>query len=695
MKATPRFRLSAAALAVLVSCPTLAAESTPSTGLKGTASVGLGYADNDGRRFGQYNGVNEEGFYGLLDLDLVKRDDATGTWLKFYGRNLGLESRQLRFDYSRQGNWGYFLEYSQIPRYEPFNVTTAVQGITTPSLTVPAVATTGALFDLKTRRDALGLGFDKIFTKEWDLKVRFRSEDKDGSRLFARGTTGGGVLGGPIFGNFEFAPEPINSTTRQLEVILGYTGEKLQVSGGYYGTMYSNQFNGISFTGGNVALDTFNPIALPPDNSSHQFYVSGGYNFTPTTRATFKASQANARQEDSFVTGVNVPFAPGIGTNLQGKVDTTLYQAGITSRPLPKLTVRADLKQEDRDDKTPVLRYFTLGANTATGDNEPRSIRTTRGLLEASYLLPHGFRLTGSIEDEEKKRNTSSIRVVSFREKTDEMSYRVELRRSMSETVTGALAYIYSDRDGSPFLFNIRTDGTAGSNLLAPIHLADRRRDKFRLSLNWVPVEPLAIQFFVDDADDRYSGRDGSLVGPRTGEARNYSLDANYRFSDRLQGNAWYNRNDTRANQSTCVGASTGGVCPAIATDPIWSAALRNTSDSFGVGMRGKPNGKFEIGADLSLTDITDSYLQQSVSPTTSTVPVALPEVSTKLTRLNVFGKYALQKNSGIRFDYIFDRFSTSDWTWTTWRYADGTVISQDPVQKVNFFGVSYYHRWE
>jgi MtrB/PioB family decaheme-associated outer membrane protein len=655
------------------------------------ASVGLGFADSDGRRFGQYNGINESGAYGLLDLDLVKRDDETGTWLRFRGRDLGLDNRQLRFEHNRQGNWGYFIEASQIPRYEPYNVTTAVTGITTPDLTIPTAPTVGVPFDLKTRRDALGLGFDKFLSREWDVKVRFRNEEKEGARLWARGTTGG-----PGFGNFEFAPEPINSTTRQLEATLGYTGEKLQLSGGYYGTMYNNQYNGLNFTGGAAGLATFTPIALPPDNSSHQLYLAGGYGFTPTTRGTFKLAYAKAQQDDAFVTGVNVPLAPGISNNLQGRVDTTLAQAGVTSRPLPKLTLRADLRYEDRDDKTPVLRYNTLAGPTSTfnGDNEPRSIRSTTGKVEASYALPMAFRVTGGIEYEEKKRNISPVRIVSARETTDETSYRVELRRSMSETVTGALSYVHSERTGSPFLQTVVNNGTTGSNLIAPLHLADRTRDKVRLSANWTPADPLTIQFFVDEARDQYTGRDGLELGPRKGEAHNYSIDASYSFSDKWQATAWYSRNDTRAEQATCENASAVGVCPATAADPIWKANLRNVSDSLGLGLRGKPSGQLQIGVDVSYSDITDSYDQLALTPSTSTVPAPLPEVSTKLTRVNLFGRYALQKNSGVRLDYIYDRFNTNDWTWTTWTYLDGTVVSQSPVQEVHFIGVSYYYRW-
>ena len=701
MDAHDTFRLTTVTAAVLTAMsPAFAAEIDPARPVS-EVSVGIGYANNDGRQFGQYNGINESGAYGLLDLDFVRRDDPTGTWMRFFGRNLGLESRQLRFDHNRQGNWGYFLEFNQIPRYEPYSVTTAVGGITSPNLTVPSTPTTGmSFFDLKTRRDALGLGFEKIFATNWDVKVTFRNENKDGARVFGRGTFGS-VAGFP--GNFEFTPEPINSTTRQLEALLGYTGEKLQVSGGYYGTMYNNQYNQLNIAGGVPALGSpattaFTPVALPPDNSSHQLHLSGGYSFTPTTRGTFKVAYAEARQDDAFPTGLAVPLAPGIGSNLHAQVNTTLAQAGIVSRPLPKLTLRADLRYEDRDDKTPVLQYFPppvpTSTSTSNGTNEPRSIQTSKGLAEASYALPHGFRLTGGIDVEEKKRNTSPVRVVSYRETTDETAWRVEVRRSMSETFTGAISYVYSDREGSPFTTTTVVNGTPGTNLIAPLHLADRERDKVRLSANWTPVDPLTIQFFMDYADDRYSGRDGSGLGPRKGEARNYALDAAYVFSDKWQVNAWYNRNETRADQASCAG-TTGGACIANVTAPVYTANLSNVSDSFGIGMRGKPNGRFEIGADLSYTDIADTYAQQAVNPGSSTVPMALPEITTRLTRLNLFAKYALAKNSGLRLNYIYDRYSTNDWTWTDWVFVDGTRLTRDPNQKVHFIGMSYYHRWQ
>jgi predicted porin len=136
------------------------------------------------------------------------------------------------------------------------------------------------------------------------------------------------------------------------------------------------------------------------------------------------------------------------------------------------------------------------------------------------------------------------------------------------------------------------------------------------------------------------------------------------------------------------VSASSSGVCGS----PTWAATLRNKSDNFGVGFRGRPSASFQVGGDLSYSDIKDKYEQAAVigAPITS-----LPEITTRLTRLNLFAKYALQKNAGVRIDYIYDRYSTNDWTWSTWMYADGTRLVQDPTQQVNFLGITYYYKWQ
>ncbi len=686
MNTQPRnaIRPSALTLALLaLSATAPAAEPDEITELskpESTISAGMGYVSDDSPRFGQYTGMHENGAYGLVDIGLAHRHD--DTWVLLEGRNLGLDNRDLRFELRRQGDWGYFLEYSQIPRLEPFTANTAVTGIGTPYLAVPSASTPGVPVELKTQRDVFGFGIDKTLAEKFDVQVRYQQQEKNGERLFARGTPS----------VFQFTPEPINSTTRMLETTMGYTGKKLQLSGGYYFTLYDNNNSALNITevGAPTSLAGFTPMALPPDNRAHQLYVAGGYSFTDTARSTFKAAYTHATQTDTFI----LP-SPATGrADLGGEVDTTLLQAGFTARPLPKLSVLANLRHENRNDKTPVVDYFTVTTGTTyTGENEPRSIKTNNAKVEATYALPWALRTTAGVDYDMKERNYSAVRVVSARTETDELSYRLALRRPISETLTGSLGVIRSHRDGSEYLTTVLVSGATGSNLIAPIHYADRERDKVQVTLNWMPFEPLSVQLVADSARDDYSARTAANLGPRKGTAENYALDATYVFSESWQLTAWASRNKNQLDQATCEAASGAGVCPNTVTDPFWQVSLRNLGNSGGLGLRAKPTAKLELGADLQHSIYDDEYKQRATTPG-ATTPTFIPDIETRITTIKLTAKYAFIKNAGIRFDYAFQRWTSDDWTWSTWTYTDGTRLVQEPVQKVHFFGISGYYRW-
>jgi MtrB/PioB family decaheme-associated outer membrane protein len=648
-----------------------------------SVSVGIGYVSDDNQRFGQYTGLNEDGAYGLLDLDYIRRDEATGTWLKLNGRNLGFDNRELRLEHEHQGDWGYFIDYSQIPRFDPFTVNTGLQGLgTTTQTTVPIAAGAGTDYHLDTERDRVTLGFKKYLPAKFDFNVRYRHEEKDGNRLFGQGT----------FGNWRFLTDVIDQTTQQIDATLNYTTENLQLTGGYYGTSFDNHNNKIDTPGAGAP---FTEAALPPDNQSHQIYLAGGYNFSKSTRGTFKFAYGRITQDETYPT---TPVA-GVPNSLDGQIDTILVQLGLTARPIPKLSLRADLHYEDRDDKTPVFQYFPAQAtptSTTDGTNEPRDIRTSTGKFEADYRLPAGFRLKGGLGYEEKKRNSPPVRSVDFRETTEETTYFVELRRSVSPTVTGAVSLLHSKRDGSEWFPMVANNGTDTSALIAPLHLIDRDRDTARLTLNWVASDSLSLNFRVDESRDDFSGRNltGFDLGAREGRGGNYSVDAAYLFSDEVTGTAWYSRNENEFENALCRDNNPPNSCEATDALPVWGAELSNIADSFGLGLRVKTTEKLDIGADLTASRVRDDMKLNSISPTNSSVVTPLPDIETKVTTLKLYGKYALNRHSGVRVDYIYDRYETDDWTWANWVYTDGTTVLQEPDQKVNFVGVSYYYRW-
>lgn len=692
MKSNLRFPKSALATALLAAFgAALAAEGDEDlaqlTTPQSEVSAGVGYVNNDNQRFGQYTGLTDKDPYLLLDADVARRNDATGTWLRFTGRNLGFDNRLLRFEHERQGNWGYFIEFNQIPRFDPYTINTGLQGIGTNSVTpVTIVPGGGTNWEFNTERDILSVGARKSFAQGFAAQVRLSSEEKEGLRRWGQGT----------FGTWRFLAEPIDQTTRQLDATLSYSAEKLQLSGGYYGTSFVNHSQLLTVNGPTLFAGS-NLMALPPDNQSHQLHLAGGYSFTPATRATFKLARGIITQDEAFAT----PTVAGAPGNLDGRIETTLAEAGLITRIATSLSLRASLAYENRDDKTPVFRYFpsqnTVGA-TNDGTNETRDIETTRGKLDATYRLPLAFSLTGGLEYVEKKRNSPPVRSVDFREKTDETSYKAEVRRAIGETVTGAVSYIHSERRGSEWLpnFGNQTTVTTG-DLIAPLHLADRDRDLVRLTLNWMPLDPLSLNFRVDAAQDDYRSRGFTAfdLGPRKGEARFYSLDAGYAFSDALQATAWISHGVDKYENAECQSAAAAvnaNTCTASTTNPVWQAELQHTQNSLGLGLRAKPLARTELGAELTYSRMTDELRASAITPAVA-LPV-IPDVHTKVTTLRLFAKYALQRNSGVKLQYVFDRYKTDDWTWNSWRYTDGTTVLEEPTQDVHFIAASYYYQF-
>lgn len=668
-------------------------------------SIGVGHVSGDNQRFGVYNGLEKEGTYGIGKFSIIKRDDDTGTWFRAEGRNIGLPTAEARIEHERQGHWRYYLEVDQLKRYTPYEVHSGLQGVGTnylsyPNTTGAQARSSGTLPDFSTERLGSKLGFSHNFNPELDFSVVFQNVEKKGERLFGRGTNAGSAQ--------EFLAEPINSITRQLDVILNYTGDKLQLSGGYYGSWYLNADNQLNVAGGDSNLRNssaatpipMSVIALPPDNYSHQLHLSGGYQFTDKTRGNFKVAYTHAGQTDSFpgVPATNNGIAtPTGGLNMSGRsdlgghLDTTLVQLGVTSRPITNLSLLGNVRYENRDDNTSIARYININSgttNSTDGFNEPRSLKVMSGKFEASYLLPLGYRLTAGIEQEQKERTVEGVRVVGYRERTDETSYRLELQHSLAESLNGSVAYVHSERTGSDYrtlrFWNGVTQSfnttTLYSNRVQPIYIADRDRDKVRLFADWTPIDALNVQLAVEDSSDRYgAGRDSLDIGPRSGGAQLYSLDATWTLNDRWRANGWTSYSASRMSQASGNG---GGL-------PYYTAGLYNYVSAFGLGLHGKITGRLDVGADAVLsTDLSQYKLGGNATSN-------LPDIKYDQTTLKFFGRYAMSKDTSVRIDYVFDHRKTNDWTWngtTTsgpYVYTDGTYLYQRPEDKVHFIGIS------
>ena len=679
-----------------------------------SVSVGVGAASGDNRDrsiFGQYNGQRLNNSNLLLDVDIVKRNDATGLWTIVEGRNLGLDNKELGFTQQKQGDWKYSLGYNETVRRDPRTINTGLvfAGTTTPAVVSLATPGTGREIDLDIRRKAASLSAEKWLTTNLLFEASVKNEERNGARLSGTGIACSNAIGNTLpcsstAGALLMLPEPVSSTTKQFEAKLNYSGDKYMVSGGYYGSFFSNAngslnpavsgslynpdgtvINTSTVPGSTLAGYLQQPIALPPDNQAQQFYVSGNYAFTPTTRATFKYAYTHATQNDDFA-GKGLGGAPAGVANLGGVLDSTLLQLGLSARPMTKLTMLANLRYEDKADKTPLALYN--GAYT----NNLNSSKKINGKLEGSYQLPDNYRATLGVDYATVHRDlpvsTSPIyntavpaSLAGLREDTRELSYRAELRRSLSETINAAVSYVQSKRDGGSWL-DVGPANTTGnpSTGTYPMTLTDRTRDKVRLSADWTPIDILSLQFMLENGKDTYTSP--TQKGLRKTGMTSCGIDAALSMSENWKLTGYVNQ----ANQILHVDHSVG-----------YMADLENINTSAGLGVVGKPSSKLELGGELSLMDDTNRY-QQSMATGAAIVGGGLPDVTYRMTTLKFFGQYALQKNANIRVDLVHQSVQFDEWTWgynrTPFAYSDNTSVSMQQNQSVNYLGASYIYKF-
>jgi MtrB/PioB family decaheme-associated outer membrane protein len=757
----PRSSLAMAGLAAAFACGATLAQEIQNTAAyvspENSVSIGAGISSgdqSDRTRFGLFNGLRENDGNLLLDFNYSGRDSNSGRWMTLQGRNLGLDSRELRFDYRHLGDFRLKVDYGEITRHDPRIINSSLQGsgTTTPTVSLLGTPGTGQELNLELKRKALGFELQKMFLGNFQFEVSFKNEDKDGARLFGVGfacSTGNYPAGA---GNYPpglngcpaapaatagqtailMLPEPVNSTIRQFEAKLNYNGPSLKLTGGYYGNFYTNNNGSINpsivgntignLNGGTDTWNTFvrgymlTPVALWPDSQAHQLYLSGNYALAPHTKVNFKASYTRATQNENFG-AMGLTGGPAGVNDLGAKLDTTRLQAGISSRPMTKLHLTGDVMHEEKENKTPLAVYNTYTPYAQRPwTNAAMSPSKSEVKAQAGYHLPYHLELIGGVRYERENFGRWTPTDIpgginGLRQKLDIYSYRVELRKTMSETFSGSAAYVSERRDGaSPWLrvfsgfkdaYPASENCAAAGNTPATangciygagneyaFHQENMQREKWRLMGNWAPMDRLSVQGLFEFGSDKFRGP--GLSGLESTGMHNASLDADYQVTEN-----WKLRAFITANKRSYHMERTGD----------YEVRMTDTSTTMGFGFTGTPAGNFRVGGDLlAMRDVLDYGLTGQSATARATFAASgyngLPEVKFTLLRLNLYGDYIFNKASSVRLDFIHHRTYFDEWTWEgrngfPFLYSDNTTLSAKTTQSVNFLGARYVHKFQ
>jgi MtrB/PioB family decaheme-associated outer membrane protein len=683
------------AIAVGLACLGAQAQSEP---VEASVSVGLGHVDGSGSDkslFGQYSGLRQVTTLGILGIDYSLRDPQAGKWVDFLGTNLLGDTRELEFVWKNPGTWKFAANYNELTRYEPLIVNTGLLGVgtTAPVVNSLAVAGSGTDLDLKTRRTGLGLGFTRDISSQLQLYVNVKVEEKDGSRLFGALVNNRGCVSSnavPCLGDFPalLLPEPIKSYHSQLEARASYSLDKFRVHATYYGSVFSNSNSTMSpVSGTSTGIASNYQIALPPDNQAHQFDLSGSYDISQATRTTFKLAWATALQNADFPSGLTgplhvVPNGSVAVSSPGARVDTTLAKLGFSSRWSQQLSLLGDLRIENKDDQTNLFNYNPIGTN----HNLPN--RKLQAKLQANWQFNSAHRGTLGADYESIDRGTYTASSVlagisALRQKTQETGLRAELRSRLNDELGGTVSVSSSQRDGSNW-FESNGNNLAGVNAVAnpavtfapgsgavlmPT-LADRQRNKLRLSADWQPNKDFNLQLSAEENLDSYNSPSG--LGMHDARVRQLGLDWSYTLSRVWALNGYVSQATQTMSQSL-----------SLANAPV----LENTNLSVSFGVTGKPSSKVQLGANLSYLDDKTLYSQSAAT--------GLPDTSYRETALKLFATYQVDKRATVRLDLVHQNISSDDWTWRAFTYSDGTTVRAEPNQSVNLIGVTYVYQWQ
>lgn len=616
------------------------------SGWRGHADVGAGHVSDDSFRFGDYRGLEEDGAFALAGGEAHYRGD-DGVYADLRGEDLGLDARSLRAGGGRQGRYGLWLEYDEIPHFVADDTRTVFSGIGSSSLTLPGGwvrgNTTGDMTaldaslrdaDIERRRESLGIGLDLLLADHWRTRIDYRRDTKEGTR----------VQGGSFLFNSALLPAPVDYETERVDASVGYVRERWQMEAAYHVSTFSNGHDALvwqnPFTSGSGADE--GRLALAPDNQFNQVMLSGSWRSAESLTVAGRLAIGRMEQNEDFLpptinAGLTVPDPPR--DDLGGEVDTRTANLRVTGAPADRLTARAELYYDERDNRSPRDAYTQVATDALVGDtrtNRPYSYEKTGAEATLDYRVAPTLTLAGSAEREDLERTFQEV------EQTHTDTYWAELRATPTDRLQARFRRTRELRDGSYEQLGLMP---AENPDLRKFHIAERTRDLTRMTFDYMAAEGTTVGFSIDLAEDEYTDSDIGLTGARD---RTYTFDVSTAPAEGVNTYAFVALQTVR---SRIQGADN-------ITGAPWSYDQDDRYRTFGTGLEiADLPGRFTRGGldwtyALGTTDI-------DVDKSVSAPP--LPELETRLYSLSLYADRPLGQNADLRLGYLLEGFREDD----------------------------------
>lgn len=689
--------------------------------ISGKASVTIRTLDGEreSAKFQEYREI-PEGVSGEIELKYKSKDDY---FLEFKAKDIAEDDQNIGLKAGKYGQYKIELIYDKIPHRFGFDAKTLYSGIGSGNLTLSdgmqsdlqgstsatdLVTRLNKYFpsgasstDLELFRKTGKVNIDVMALDPFNLRVELSREEREGTRPFSASFG---------FGNPIEVPEPIDYDTTQLKLIAEYSKRPFYLNATYYVSIFANNISTLRWDNPFRATDSTSATAysasyadgpsrglidLYPDNRYQNISLTGSLTDLPLkSRLSATASWGWMTQDDDLVaytsntaiktgavsgeSGITVPFNAWDKVNLpeshvDAKVNTSLYNILLTSKPLDFMHVKARYRYYDYDNKTGQIDFpgyvrFDAVWEPIEEKNHPISYKKNTAGVDLGFDVFTSTALTFGYTYDEMKR--SEIREVS---NSKDNIYKVSVDTKPLEWLDLRTSYERSTRDGD-YDYRAPFEGetvTAQLPWLRKYDEADRDRDRVQFLVTVYPIEPLTITgsaiFGKDDFKD-------SPFGLLDNKHQIYSIDADYAVTERLNLFGFYIFEKYQNNQKARQWVPGGGVSDPYTRETTydsnsnWDAKGEDTANTFGGGLNFALLPK---KLDLKLTysySKTDGKIKLSSPVGTSTndnnawTPVDFTEVDDiTLQTLNAKLKYRLTKGLSVALGYMWEKFDVKD----------------------------------
>jgi len=618
------------------------------SGYSGEVEIGAGYVSDDSYKFGEYNGLEEEGAYFLGNATARFRDE-DGSYLDFRVRDLGLDTRSIDYEGGRQGRYRLFLTIDEIAHNISDTAGTPYLGTGGDTLELPtnwvtAGSTAGMTelndslrnVNLDTRRQRFAVGAAFIPARKWETSIAFRHEVREGQL----------ASGGAFFFNAAQLVEPIDYVTDELEAAVSYTTRKWQVRLAYYGSFFNNDDESL------VWQNAYNPLvagagagelALPPDNQFHQVMLASSYQLSDRTHLSGDIAMGRMEQDENLLAATLNPNIPATlpRTTADAEVETLTANLRADSAITGKLRLNAAYRYNDHDNTTPSDLFEWVTTDSFANPlrrNLPYSFTENTGSLGADYRFNGRTRLSAGYKYEKRERTNQEVR------DTTENTVWARFRLRAIEYVDLELGAAHGDRDASNY-DPVAEIFPAENPLLRKYNMADRKRDTGSLHVGIMPHERVNIGLDADYSKDDYSD---SVVGLTESRDTRFNADISVIVTDVTTLTVFGGRELIKSEQA-------GSQAYAA---PDWFASNDDTFDNFGIGVKHQLiTDKLDVGADYVWSRSTGEISVDAGSPFTD-----FPDLKTSVDTLNLYAIYRLRDNLSLRAAYWYESYDSDDW---------------------------------